>query len=68
MFDLYAEPTGVGAPPLGQEPQDRDERRDYNNAIAAARATLGEEEFAKAWSEGKKMILDEAVAYALQEN
>jgi non-specific serine/threonine protein kinase len=47
---------------------DRDERRDYNNAIAAARATLGEEEFAKAWSEGKKMILDEAVAYALQEN
>jgi hypothetical protein len=38
-----------------------------DQAVAVARATLGEEAFAAAWEEGKKMTLDEVVAYALAE-
>jgi tetratricopeptide (TPR) repeat protein len=42
------------------------ERAEHDEAIAASRAALGEEAFATAWEAGKKMTLDEAVAYALQ--
>ena len=45
---------------------DQDERHEYNNAIAVARATLGEEGFEKARSEGQKMTLDEALSFALK--
>ncbi|HEX5809178.1 MAG TPA: hypothetical protein VFY25_10970, partial [Anaerolineales bacterium] len=44
------------------------ERTEHDQAIAAARAALGEHAFAAAWDEGKKMTLDEAIAYALQED
>ena len=44
------------------------ERAEHDQALAAARATLGEETFVAAYEEGQKMTLDEAVAYALQEN
>ena len=41
------------------------ERTEHDQAIAVARAALGEEAFTAAYEEGKKMTLDEAVAYAL---
>jgi non-specific serine/threonine protein kinase len=43
------------------------ERAEHDQAITAARAALGEEAFSAAYEEGKKMTLDEAVAYALEE-
>ena len=44
------------------------ERAEHDQSISAARAELGEEAFTAAYEEGKKMTLDEAVAYALQED
>jgi len=41
------------------------ERRNYDHAIAAARAVLGEEAFNAAWAEGQAMSLDDAIALAL---
>ena len=41
------------------------EKVDYERGVAAARAGLGEEGFAAAWSEGRAMTPDEAVEYAL---
>jgi non-specific serine/threonine protein kinase len=43
------------------------ERAEHDQAIAAARAALGEEALAAAYEEGKKMTLDEAVTYALED-
>jgi predicted ATPase/DNA-binding XRE family transcriptional regulator len=40
------------------------ERDEHNQAMTTARAALGEEAFSTAYEEGKKMSLDEAVAYA----
>ena len=42
------------------------ERAEYDRAIVAARAALGEEGFTAAWEEGKKMTLEQAIAYALE--
>ena len=44
------------------------ERAEYDEATATARAALGEEAFTAAYEDGKSMTLDEAVAYALEEN
>ncbi len=44
------------------------ERTEHDQAIAAARAALGEEAFVAAWEDGKKMTLYEAIALALQED
>jgi len=44
------------------------EREDHDRAVATARAALGEEAYTAAYDQGKKMTLDEAVMYALQEN
>jgi non-specific serine/threonine protein kinase len=44
------------------------ERDENDQAIAIVRAALGEQAFAAAWEEGKKMTLDEAIRYALVEN
>jgi hypothetical protein len=43
------------------------DRADHDHKMAAARAVLGEESFAAAWSEGKAMSLEQAVEYALEE-
>ena len=43
------------------------ERAEYDSAVTATRAALGEEAFAAAWEEGKKMTLEEAVTYALKD-
>jgi predicted ATPase/DNA-binding XRE family transcriptional regulator len=42
------------------------ERAEHDQAIAAARAALGEEAFAAAWAEGCAMTMAQAVAYALE--
>ena len=42
------------------------ERIDHDQAIATARAALGEEAFAASWELGKKMTLDEAVENAIE--
>ncbi len=43
------------------------DRRHYDCYVAAARASLGEEEFARSWAEGRALTLDEAIACALDE-
>jgi predicted ATPase len=42
----------------------RDERRDFDRSIAAARSQLGATAFAEAWAEGQRMTLEQAVDYA----
>jgi tetratricopeptide (TPR) repeat protein len=59
--------TEILYPPLRFEMSSK-ERAKHDQAIAAARAALGEDAFQAAYDEGKKMTLDEAVAYALEEN
>jgi hypothetical protein len=44
------------------------ERDEHDRAVATARAELGEEAFAAAWEEGKKMTMEQAVEYALEES
>jgi tetratricopeptide (TPR) repeat protein len=39
---------------------------DYERALAAARAALGEVAFASAWAEGQTMLREQAVTYALE--
>jgi hypothetical protein len=43
-------------------------RRQCDRAVAMARVVLDEEAFNAAWAEGEKMTLDEAVAYALEDD
>jgi non-specific serine/threonine protein kinase len=43
------------------------ERELWDSYLTAARAALGEEDFAAAWAEGEATTLDEAVAYALED-
>ncbi len=46
------------------EPEDRIE---YDRDVAIVRSQLDEEAFAKAWAEGRRMSMEQAVAYALEE-
>ena len=43
------------------------EADEYERQINAARAALGEESFASVWAEGQVMGVDQAIAYALQD-
>jgi tetratricopeptide (TPR) repeat protein len=43
------------------------DRAEYERAVAAARAALGDEAFAAAWAEGRAMSWQQAIAYALGE-
>jgi tetratricopeptide (TPR) repeat protein len=54
-------------PPLRFEMSSK-ERAEHDQAIATTRAALGGKSFAAAYDEGKKMTLDEAIAYALNES
>ena len=54
-------------PPLRFEMSAK-ERAEHDQAIARARAALGEDGFAAAYQEGSKMTLDEAVTYAQEED
>jgi hypothetical protein len=42
-------------------------RQFYDRGVATLRAKLDEAAFAAAWSEGRRMTLDQAVAYALNQ-
>jgi hypothetical protein len=42
-------------------------RAEHQRELAAARAALGKQAFAAAWAEGRAMTLEQAVAYALDE-
>jgi tetratricopeptide (TPR) repeat protein len=52
---------GIYAAPSG-------ERAEYEDALTAARATLGEAAFAAAWADGARMTMEQACAYALQDD
>jgi hypothetical protein len=60
-----------GAAEAGREaigtPSSPTERAEADIDIAAVRAALGESQFATAWAEGRAMTLEQAVAYALDE-
>jgi tetratricopeptide (TPR) repeat protein len=43
------------------------ERAEHDQAIVSARAALGEEAFAAAWAEGRVMTMEQAIAYALED-
>jgi predicted ATPase/class 3 adenylate cyclase len=49
----------IGSPILPSE------RADYDRSVAAVRAGLGEEAFAKAWAEGRRMSTEEAIQLAM---
>jgi tetratricopeptide (TPR) repeat protein len=40
----------------------------YEQGVAAARAQMSEEEFEKAWAEGRAMSMEQAVEYALEDS
>jgi len=42
------------------------DRYKYEQGLSSARARLGDEEFEKAWAEGKAMNIEQAVEYALE--
>jgi non-specific serine/threonine protein kinase len=48
-------------------PRDAIEQAEYDLAIGAVRAVLGEEAFAAAWTEGRAMSLDEVISLALSD-
>jgi tetratricopeptide (TPR) repeat protein len=52
---------GIYAAPPG-------ERAEYEDALTAARATLGEAAFAAAWAEGARMTMEQACIDALQDD
>ncbi len=42
-------------------------RREYERAIATARAHIEQSEWEAAWAEGQAMTLEQAIAYALSD-
>ena len=44
------------------------DRPDYDRAVAAAQAQLGETAFSAAWAQGRALTLEQAIALALEEN
>jgi tetratricopeptide (TPR) repeat protein len=57
--EALRESLGVGLAPAEQETHDQ--------TVAAVRAALGEKRFSAAWRQGRELALDEAIAYALEE-
>jgi hypothetical protein len=45
----------------------RHAKQSYERGVAAARTTLGEEAFARAWAEGRALSLEQAIIFALEE-
>ena len=43
------------------------DRAEYDLSVAAARIELGDEAFAAAWAEGRAMLMEEAIEYALND-
>jgi hypothetical protein len=44
-----------------------DDMRDYSRFVSATQAQLDEAPFAMAWAEGQAMTLEQAIAYALED-
>ena len=44
-----------------------DDRLPYDCGIASARSQLGDETFEQVWQEGRAMSLEQAIAYALEQ-
>jgi hypothetical protein len=44
------------------------EREEYEKEVADLKANMDEKEFASLWSEGRSTTMDEAIAFALEEN
>jgi hypothetical protein len=44
------------------------ERTDRESSLVEGRTALGETEFARAWAEGQAMTVEEAVAFALEDD
>ena len=57
--EALREAIGAPVPPV--------ERPDYDRAVAAARAQLGEVAFSSGWAEGRAMTLEQAMSCALKE-
>jgi predicted ATPase/DNA-binding SARP family transcriptional activator len=57
--EALRESLGVGLAPAEQATHDQ--------TVAAVREALGEEPFSAAWRQGRELALDEAIAYALEE-
>ena len=57
--EALRESLGVGLAPAEQATHDQ--------TVAAVQGSLGEERFSAAWRQGRKLALDEAIAYALEE-
>jgi tetratricopeptide (TPR) repeat protein len=46
---------------------DRHDRAAYDRAVTAARSQLDEATFASAWAEGRAMVLEQAIAYVVED-
>jgi non-specific serine/threonine protein kinase len=57
--EALGETVNIKLPPLDRADLDRD--------VAAARAQLDESTFTAAWGEGRKMTLEQAIAFALED-
>ena len=57
--EALRESLGVGLAPA--------EQATHDDTVAAVQAALGEERFSAAWRQGRELALDEAIAYALEE-
>jgi hypothetical protein len=57
--EALRESLGVGLAPA--------EQATHDETVAAVRKALGEERFSAAWRQGRELALDEAIAYALEE-
>ncbi|MBI4790440.1 MAG: tetratricopeptide repeat protein, partial [Chloroflexi bacterium] len=51
-----------------QSPMPSADKQDYDATVAAAHAQVGESEFALAWAAGRAMAVEQAIAYALQQD
>jgi hypothetical protein len=52
---------------MGFRPLWPSERAEHERPVTAVRTALGQEAFAAAWTEGRAMSLEDAIAYALAE-
>ena len=57
--EALRESLGVGLAPA--------ERATHDETVAALAQALGEERFSAVWRQGRELALDEAIAYALEE-
>jgi non-specific serine/threonine protein kinase len=58
--DALREAIGCPLPPNARE--------EYDRALSDARKALDKEAFAQSWGEGRTMTMEEAIAYALENN